>query len=324
MRARAPTLLVAVLIAGCGVDAMVEDPPASFSFSVMGDAPYHAWEENQFDRVLAQINDADLAFAISVGDVLWRPCSDAMMRDRLGRFATLRYPLIYTPGDNEWTDCHLERVGGFVPLDRLQSVRTIFFGDPRHSLGQAKLPLQTQADREPWTQFVENVRWVHEGVTFATVHMVGSANGTEPFDGRGAADDEAAARRKAAAIAWLHETFEQARTESARAIVIATHADMDYRGENSDYRTHYEPFVTTLASETAAFDGVVLLVHGDSHEYLVDQPLRDPSGGEVLGNFTRLQVMGSPYVGWVRVVVPPGPQPRFAFEPHVIPRWMFW
>jgi hypothetical protein len=35
--------------------------------------------------------------------------------------------VIYTPGDNEWTDTHDERVGSHDPLERLASIRRIFF-----------------------------------------------------------------------------------------------------------------------------------------------------------------------------------------------------
>jgi hypothetical protein len=35
-------------------------------------------------------------------------------------------------------------------------------------------------------------------------------------------------------------------------------------------------------------------------------------------------VPGSPSVGWVRVVVTPGVQPSFTFEPRVVPGWKYW
>jgi hypothetical protein len=44
----------------------------------------------------------------------------------------------------------------------------------------------------------------------------------------------------------------------------------------------------------------------------------------VLDNMTRLQVPGSPDVGWVRVVVKPGPDTTFALENRVVPFWKVW
>ena len=66
-------------------------------------------------------------------------------------------------------------------------------------------------------------------------------------------------------------------------------------------RSGFSEFVDLLTSETASFDGQVLLVHGDTHRYRVDQPLRDPVTLEPLPNFTRAEVFGSPDVNWVRV-----------------------
>ena len=43
-----------------------------------------------------------------------------------------------------------------------------------------------------------------------------------------------------------------------------------------------------------------------------------------IGNVTRLEVPGSPLVGWVRVVVTPGATPSFAFEQRLVPRWKYW
>ena len=33
-------------------------------------------------------------------------CSNEMFANRLELFNTFAHPLIYVPGDNEWTDCH--------------------------------------------------------------------------------------------------------------------------------------------------------------------------------------------------------------------------
>ena len=68
----------------------------------------------------------------------------------------------------------------------------------------------------------------------------------------------------------------------------------------------------------------VLVLHGDHHEYTVDRPLVRHTTGRRLENLTRLQVPGSPDVGWVRVVVTPGVADPFVFEERLIPRWKYW
>jgi hypothetical protein len=47
----------------------------------------------------------------------------------------------------------------------------------------------------------------------------------------------------------------------------------------------------------------VLLVHGDTHRFRVDSPLRDPASGAPVANFTRMEVFGSPGMNWVRIRV---------------------
>jgi hypothetical protein len=56
----------------------------------------------------------------------------------------------------------------------------------------------------------------------------------------------------------------------------------------------------------------------------VDHPLLRRTTGRGLEILTRLQVPGSPEVGWVRVVVTPGVEAPFTFEKHVIPAWKYW
>lgn len=177
------------------------NPPGTFSFAVLGDAPYHAWEEIQYRLVLQALDAHDLDWVLHVGDIFWRPCTDELYRRSLDWFNGLRHPVIYTPGDNEWVDCWEPGSGGFAPQDRLDRIRQIFFHDPTGSLGGSPLSLVSQGSREPFPEIVENVRWAHDGFIFATVHLVGSMNGLEPSARRTAADAAAAKRRTEAAAA---------------------------------------------------------------------------------------------------------------------------
>ena len=79
-----------------------------FSFAAMGDTPYVLpGDFERFDRLIERINAARPAFTIHVGDI--KPgnsrCSDEHFAQISDMFATFNAPLIYTPGDNEWTDC---------------------------------------------------------------------------------------------------------------------------------------------------------------------------------------------------------------------------
>ena len=83
-------------------------------------------------------------------------------------------------------------------------------------------------------------------------------------------------------------------------------------------RLAYEPFAAALEEEVERFGKPVLAVHGDAHKLTVDYPLVRRTTGRWLANLTRLEVPGSPDVGWVRVVVTPGAAQPFAFQPLIV------
>ncbi len=314
------------------------------TFTVMGDAPYYWWEEQRYDHLVEALNADSLDWVIHLGDLFWVPCSDAKMRERLEVLQRIRHPVVFTPGDNEWTDCWGRREGRFAPLDRLAKLREIYYPEPGRTLGGRPMTVMSQASDSSWSEFVENVRWARGGIVFATFHLVGSRNATEAFPGRTAADDRAGARRTAAAAAWLRATFDEARESGAKGVFLALHAAFFDRPdeqarpapggpeaasgggsdpEGDEYRRAYEPFLGALAEEVAAFDGPVVLAHGDDHEFVVDSPLTDPATGRPIENFTRLEVMGSPDVGWVHVAVDTA-GPAFRYAPRRIPGWKIW
>jgi hypothetical protein len=225
------------------------------------------------------------------------------------QFNGLRHPVIYTPGDNEWFDCWEPGSGGFMPQERLARLREIFFNPPTESLGGRRIPLASQPD------LVENVRWTGNGIVFATVHLIGSANGMKPFPARTAVDDAAAKQRTEAAAAWIRETFSAAKASNASAVVIAMHGNLF--DEEARFREPFQPCLIALQEEVEQFQRPVLVAHGDYHEFTVDRPL-------AMANLTRLEVPGSPDVGWVRVTVTPNARNPFTFAKHVVPRWKYW
>jgi len=299
-------------------------PPGSFAFGVFGDGPYRAWEMGRFQRVLEDANQADLQWFLHVGDILWYPCSNEVFGDRFYRLNQLRHPVIYTPGDNEWADCHEAIAGRYQPLDRLQHLRARFFPNPGTSFGGRAMVVTTQGQDSAFSAFVENVRWQFGGFLFATMHMVGSGNASRPFEGRTAADDAEVAARTRAAMAWMEETFRIAQSEGLKGVVLAIHGDPGLEDYPAEVYASYTTWVQRLEELVKGFEGQVLLIHGDSHELLTDHPLRDRVTGQPLSNFTRLETYGSPDIGWVRVVVDSVAGRFAAFEPRLVSRWVLW
>jgi hypothetical protein len=299
------------------------NPPGTFAFGAFGDAPYYPWEDWRYPLVLQDIDGHDLAFSIHVGDIFWRPCSDERYERSLRWFNGLRRPLIYVPGDNEWADCWMEQEGSFDPRDRLARVRRTLYPRPTSSLGRQTLPVETQSANPAFAQFVEHARWSHDGLVFATIHVVGSGNFTKPFPSRTDADDQEARRRLEAALAWFHETFVRAKAQSATAVVVSFHADPGFDWSPAD-QVPFRRLLDAFEDEAVAFDQPMLLIHGDSHRFTTDHPLKARATGQTIRNVTRLEVPGSPLVGWVRVVVTSGVAPSFAFEQRLVPRWKYW
>jgi hypothetical protein len=306
-------VIIVALLAACAPAEPRPLSPNTFAFAVFGDGPYRNTERGRFQAVIADVNRADVVWFLHVGDILSGSCSDSALARMLRDLNTISHPVVYTPGDNEWTDCR----GSFKPLNRLQRIRETYFENPSRSTAGPAMDVEPQSADPAWKEFVENARWRRGGFLFATMHMVGSFNGGARFKGRSAADDSAVVRRTAAAIAWMDSAFAIARRDSLSGVVIAIHADPHF---GLSRRSPYEAFLTRMAEHTASFPGQVMLIHGDSHEYRVDHPLMRPGTSQPLDNFTRLETYGSPDIGWVRVVVDSVAGRVVEFEPRLM-RW---
>ncbi len=294
-------------------------PPDAFRFGVFGDAPYADADVPKYRSVLGEVNASDLSFLIHVGDLLNGPCRDAVIRARASELQALKPAVIYTPGDNEWTDCHREKSGGYVPLERLTFLREALFPARGRSLGASPLAVETQATDPAWGDMVEHQRWRVGAVVFATLHLVGSANGTDDFKARRPADDSAAAHRMAAALAWLDATYADAESRGAAAVVLAFHANIGF-GSRRGIRDGFEALVPRLRAHASRFPGRTLLIHGDTHDFHYDQALTDSTGAPIPRAW-RLETWGSPEVGWVRVAMDSVSGEVVDVEPRPGSRW---
>ena len=250
---------------------------------------------------MQEMSNEELAFVIHAGDIKsgFDVCDDATMLWNRKLFDSSRHPLIYVPGDNDWTDCHRENNGSYDPLERLHRLREIFHAGSQ-SLGRRTIPLARQSDTPHHSSYRENVRWQHGVVLFVGLNVPGSNNNY----GRSVASDAEYRHRNAANLAWLTESFELANRRLMRAVVVVMHANPLFElPETEVKRRGYNEFLKHLHAETIAFGKPVLLVHGDTHNQRVDHPLFDTRTGRALRNFTRVEAFGSPFLGWVKVTV---------------------
>src|SRR5262245_38782305 len=145
--ALAASMLAAAVSAPQAVATDGHSKPGHYSFAVIGDVPYGDTQVAKFASWIGEINAADPEFTIHVGDIKngSSRCDDpyyTMIRERFDGFVN---PLIYTPGDNEWTDCHRANNGSYNPLERLTYDRTVFFDNPGVTLGQNPMTVASQA-----------------------------------------------------------------------------------------------------------------------------------------------------------------------------------
>ena len=279
----------------------------AFTFAAFGDTPYSAEEESQFLPLLASMNREPLAFAIHVGDFKSgsSPCSDETYLQRREWFALSHHPLIFVPGDNDWTDCWRSFGARRDPLERLTRLRELFFPDDQ-SLGQQTLTLTRQGTAPGRQRYPEHARWIYRRVVFATLNLPGGDNNRSRMP-------EEAREREAAVIAWIHEAFRVARDEKLPGVVLAMQANPWRR--SGEARQAFLPVLQAIAIESMRYAGAVLIVNGDTHRHRFDQPLTDAAGKPVR-NVQRLEVYGSPTVNWVRVTVTEdGGRIRYAISP---------
>ncbi len=281
--------------------------------SVIGDVPYGAEQVATFPAWIHEINAAKTDLSVHVGDVKSGStrCDDGYFSVVKTQFDRLRTPLVYSPGDNEWTDCHRPNNGGYDPLERLAKIRTVFFATPDTTNGRP-----TKISSQAAYGFPENVSWRRDKVSFAALHIVGSNDGLEPWTGKTAPTPQQAAEQKARMannISLMRQSFATARNAGDRAVVLFTQADMfdpTYAPKPGTDRA-FVPFIQALVEEAKHYRGAVYLIDGDSHVYNVDRPLAE--GSRWLGfygitgkadNLTRITVDGSSNnTNWLQVSI---------------------
>ncbi len=191
-----------------GIGGLRGNAHAPYALGLWGDLPYSSIQEAiGLPNMFADMNSQKLAFTVHDGDLKTGNgapiCSDDLYERALGWFNSLEAPAIFTPGDNDWTDCDRPNNGSFSSLERLSHERQVFFSTPL-TFGQRTVPLEVQATPRCWgerpdhTRFEEacseNRRWTYGRVTYATLNVQGSCNN---LCGDGADPMEFAARNAA-------------------------------------------------------------------------------------------------------------------------------
>ncbi len=272
------------------------------AFIAFGDAPYFVPEaHSMFDKLRQQVDKDQPNFAIHVGDIRGgnTTCSNKTLLRVKKHFDSFQTPLFYTPGDNEWTDCHRYKQD---PIERLDFLRKTFF-DQKMSFGENKLSLLRQPDvRSRYKTFVENSFWQIKKVSFATLHIVGSNNNYAPKKPTAMSEHRL---RSLANQDWLDYIFESSINNDSQALVLFIHANPLFEKDRAN-NLGFKNFLNSLSHWVTKFQKSVLLVHGDSHSFQFNMPLKAVNAWDFeypLPNFYRLEVFGAPEVRGVKVII---------------------
>ncbi len=297
MKRLAFTLVAAGLAVASIPGADVHAAASTFSFAFIGDAPYGTDAFNKFPSLVQNIDaDPDVSFVAHSGDIKSGStlCSNQLITSTFQLYQQFDDPFWYTPGDNEWTDCHRTNNGGHLPTERLAFIRQTFFPNPSQTTGGTTMPVVSQASSsDPAMQpFVENTAFQRECVTFGAIHVVGSNDDGDPWSqypgnaGLGlAAGDQPTMRlaeytaRRAASVAWIDKVFDDAVAANSEAVFLMMQAEPTTANAFSLVRAK-------ILARAAAFGKPVIMAHGDAHVYTLT-----PNYGGV-ANLTRLENPG--------------------------------
>lgn len=314
-------IFFALVLLGLGASpgrAAADGAPAErFSFVALGCMPYGPATFPAYKRLLAEINRHAPAFTVHCGDTKSgsEPPTDALLQQVRTWFDLLDGPVMYTPGDNEWTDVHRIGAGVHDPLVWLAKVRRLYFAEER-SMGRRPIPLATQRRDPVFAKFVENARWSRGGVVFATVHVVGSNNNRLPAVPSAMAEFR---ERERASIAWVRAAFAEARAGDAKAVTLFFQAEPFRSLALAPETSGFTGFLETIEAEARAFAKPVLLVHSDAHRYRLEHGMSFRRGGESLPNVTRLETFGATNIHAVIITVDPASPQVFLAGPLLVP-----
>ena len=334
----------------------------TYAIGLWGDLPYNDVQaEIGVPNMIADMNAHRLKFTVHDGDLKagngipgsMTPtiCTDTLYIQAFDYLNALKAPAMFTPGDNDWTDCDRPANGGFNSLERLDFERKLFFSTP-FSHGQRKLLQEVQEiGTTPCKGFVsgtpagttvykdvpcvENRRWDVGGVTYVTLNVQGSCNNLcDSFP-----DPVEYKARNAANIAWMKEAFAHANARRSVALMIISQADPGWdlsdgtRAPLRNPRTlaqtdgqpdGYQEFLLALREQVVSFRKPVAYVNGDSHYFRVDRPFQDANGAR-LENFTRVETFGDNAqngtndVNWLKVTVDPRSREVFSYQAMIVP-----
>lgn len=279
----------------------------SSAFLVMADMPYTSVDHQRLapqGKLYKHVQVTEHAFLMHLGDM--KAGSETCTDERLIQNKALlrqisKQPFIYTPGDNDWTDCDRKNLSpNFDELARLDFIKSLMF-DQSYLQQAAKLEhYKTQPN------MLENARWQFADIEFMTLHIAGTHNGRRQIlKSDKAAAYQQAQQRDTLNLQWLAQV-----NPAAKAYVIGFQADIytHNTGEpacNAERTTACDGFKIyreALANFANKVKKPVLVMHGDTGAYCIeklsDNLTRFNAPGDYLASdITKIEMVTNPDKG---------------------------
>lgn len=229
--------------------------------------PYTDSEIERLDLVIDEINAQPLHFVVHLGDI---GSSARACNDEWLAARKRQFERIRHPFVLVPGDN--EWSDCHEPLQRLAAWRQRFCTE-NFSLGEIRQP----------GAYCEHIRWETGGYVFVVLNVPGSNNHLR--------HPEHAARMQAV-FAWLDEAAAAAQKRDGLVVLMQANPFVTFPRDDG-----YAALRQKLRSLAKRLPGRLILAHGDTHLYRDDEPLP---------GLRRVEVWGSPFVGWLRGAIAGG------------------
>lgn len=247
---------------------------------VVGDMPYSDIEKQMLQgpngNLYHLINKTQPSMVLHLGDLKSGSvsCTNEILNEQKALLAQL-YPnkLMYTPGDNEWTDCDRDSLTySFDELERLDYLITLMYQTP---------PLLTKnlSNIASQPKNIENKLWINDRLAISTLHLVGTSNGRANINKSNQKQAITRAnQRDEMNFVWLKVIEDQ--EQKFDALIIGFHADIYSKSLIKTGPCDEKKLTTCDAFPVyrKAFENLakrlnkpVLITHGDTGEFCFEQ-----------------------------------------------------
>ncbi|KGJ89949.1 hypothetical protein [Colwellia psychrerythraea] len=145
---------------------------------ILADTPYSDKEKTMLQgpngNLYRLINEISPSVVMHLGDYKsgGKSCTNTLLKEHKALLTQI-YPgrIIYTPGDNDWTDCDRASLAySFDELERLEYLIKLMYQTSPLLTDNLKAITSQKAQ-------VENTLWINDRLAISTIHLVGTSNG---------------------------------------------------------------------------------------------------------------------------------------------------